>query len=601
MVVPTQHVPTTRPPERIAIVDVRLQDFRGFDDCCVALGTQTLLVGENNSGKSTFLRGLEIALGGAQVREEDFRISKGVQTKEFVIDVRVEPTNGTNFDASTTQSLGTAVQPGKSGTKSFFTLRARGAIDPSDGPVLRRCFLRGWAPDRAAAAKLQELSTPAVSSKHRDLVTFTLLDARRDIASELRNRRTYWGRLLSDLQLPPQTRTDLETKLKDAGEALVTTSGRLTSIQNALRELATVLSRPDASVHLSTVPSNVDDLVRYVDVLVGEISEGPLSVQQQGMGTRSLLAIMLFETFVHEVLKTSATYTLPVTGIEEPEAHVHPHAQRALLGQFEKLPGQVLISTHSPFVASVADIFSVRLFRKEKPGNTVRWARRFDATGQPRIDNEGVSLLQRFVQRRNGEILFCRVAALFEGDTEEAALPLFAEQMLQTGASAAGVSLVNVAGAGNYKHFLPLLEDLGIPWVILSDADPAGIAGIAAAGKAIGRTLNQGSAEVVCYAGANDFEAQLLADGLQSEAEQAIANFYGPTALADFKTQLHGTQMRGGGLRDYASTGWEARLLHDFLDKHKGSFGASFAREVVTAGKQMPHVSAYFSKIKGLL
>jgi hypothetical protein len=38
----------------------------------------------------------------------------------------------------------------------------------------------------------------------------TVLDARRGIVAELRNRRTYWGRLLADLQLPAKSRGDLE-------------------------------------------------------------------------------------------------------------------------------------------------------------------------------------------------------------------------------------------------------------------------------------------------------------------------------------------------------------------------------------------------------
>ena len=593
--------PASRAPERLIVAEVRLQDFRNFDDCSVALAPQTLLVGENNSGKSSFLRGLEISLGGAQVRDDDFRIANGVQAKEFIIDVRVEPASGASFESSIVQVLGPAIQVSKSGMPSFYAIRARGILDPREGPTLRRCFLRGWASDRAAVPRVQELSSTPVLSKHRDLLTFTLLDARRDIVSELRSRRTYWGRLLSDLQLPPKTRLDLESKLKEAGEALVNTSVRLTSIQDALRQVTTVMSRPDSNVHISAVPSNVDDLVRYVDVLVGEASQGSLSVQQQGMGTRSLLAIMLFEAFVQEVLKTSATYTLPLTAVEEPEAHVHPHAQRALLGQLNALPGQLLVSTHSPFVASVIDIFSVRLMRKEKTGNAVRSARRFDSAGKERIDAEGISLLQRVVQRRNGELFFCRIAALYEGDTEDAALPIFAEAVLRSSASAAGVSLINVGGAGNYKHFLPLLEDLGIPWFILSDGDPAGISGVAAAGKVIERTLDATSPEVVCYPSGHDFEAQLLADGLRNEAEQAITSFYGPDALADFKTQMNGTKKRDGTRRDYINSGWEERLVHDFLDKHKGSFGESFARQVLASHKHMPQVSEFFTLIKARL
>src|SRR3569623_37096 len=139
--------PASRAPERLIVAEVRLQEYRNFDDCSVALAPQTLLVGENYSGKSSFLRGLEISLGGAQVRDDDFRIANGVQAKEFIIDVRVEPASGASFESSIVQVLGPAIQVSKSGMPSFYAIRARGILDPREGPTLRRCFLRGWASD----------------------------------------------------------------------------------------------------------------------------------------------------------------------------------------------------------------------------------------------------------------------------------------------------------------------------------------------------------------------------------------------------------------------------------------------------------------------
>jgi putative ATP-dependent endonuclease of OLD family len=445
------------------------------------------------------------------------------------------------------------------------------------------------------------LANPFVSAKHRDFFTFTLLDAKRDIVSELRNKRTYWGRLLSDLGLPQDVRTDLESKLEELGDALLRDSSRLSRIQDSLRSVSAVIARRDFGVHIAAVPSDLDDLVKSVDILVGESNTDALSVSLQGMGSRSLLSLMLFEAFVTDVLSSANSYTLPLTGIEEPEAHLHPHAQRAVLRQLHQLRGQVVVSTHSPYVAAAADIFSIRLFRSGSAGSSVKLMERLDAGGNPRVDNEGISLLQRYVQRRNGDVLFCRAALLYEGETEEAALPIFAEADLGMSASAAGLSLVNVNGAGNYKHFVRLLEDLGIPWFILSDADPAGLNGLAAAGKTLGRTLDATSPEVVCFGQGNDFEAQLLHDGLSAEAETGILAFFGLNALNDFKATLHGSKTKGAGVRDYTTPGWETRLLHDFLDKNKGSFGASFAEEVVRSGKAMPHVAAVLAKLKAAL
>ena len=50
--------------------------------------------------------------------------------------------------------------------------------------------------------------------------------------------------------------------------------------------------------------------------------------------------------------------------LEEPEAHLHPHAQRALYGQVQAMPAQIVVSTHSPYFASQAGLEQLRLFRK---------------------------------------------------------------------------------------------------------------------------------------------------------------------------------------------------------------------------------------------
>ena len=50
--------------------------------------------------------------------------------------------------------------------------------------------------------------------------------------------------------------------------------------------------------------------------------------------------------------------------MEEPEAHLHPHAIRALIKALGAITTQKMISTHSPFVLQGIPISSLRLFRR---------------------------------------------------------------------------------------------------------------------------------------------------------------------------------------------------------------------------------------------
>ena len=243
-------------------------------------------------------------------------------------------------------------------------------------------------------------------------------------------------------------------------------------------------------------------------------------------------------------------------------------------------------------------MFDIRVFRREGAGTKVSWLRETDVNGAPLFSMEQLAHLRRFVQQRHGEILFAKVVGLFEGDTEDAAIPVFARAHWPEGPDALGISLVNVGGSGNYKHIVAALSALSIPWVVFSDGDQGAKDGLAAAGKAIGHALDDSSVAVVLLPAGQDFEEYLLGQGFRLEIERAIGNFFGATALEEFRLRYEGTtRPKGLGPRDYKSPGWEERLVHDFMDKHKGTYGSAVAEEIVGSGKLVARVKEFFDRV----
>jgi putative ATP-dependent endonuclease of OLD family len=248
----------------------------------------------------------------------------------------------------------------------------------------------------------------------------------------------------------------------------------------------------------------------------------------------------------------------------------------------EAIGGQKLVSTHSPYAAGMADLSSIRVMKRT--GAEVK-ARRVTVT----LTAEERTNVERFVRRRNGEVLFARLVVLYEGHTEDAAIGEFAaSHWTAPPPEARGVSFVNAEGAGGFKAIIPVLDDLGIPWCVLVDGDQGGVDGMNALANAIGRQVVP-SPDVVVIPGGHSFEAMLVAHGYQAEIELGIDEYFGIGALASYKLRAEGQSYGAGkGLRDYSSPGGQDRLLRDFLIVHKGTYGLAIAKAIIDSGKGLP-------------
>lgn len=153
--------------------------------------------------------------------------------------------------------------------------------------------------------------------------------------------------------------------------------------------------------------------------------------------------------------------------VEEPELLLTPQAQRylyRLLRRFADGGNQVIYSTRSPaFVDAAHHEEIVRL--------DLRSRRRTLRTTEPHTlsDPERVRLAAEFDHERS-EMFFARIVVLVEGQTERLSLP-FVFRTLGHDPDAEGTAIVEVGGKSNLSLAARLLRQLGIPFVIVFDAD----------------------------------------------------------------------------------------------------------------------------------
>lgn len=186
------------------------------------------------------------------------------------------------------------------------------------------------------------------------------------------------------------------------------------------------------------------------------------------MGTRSWATFLTLSAYIDwkviEMTQKDKPFH-PLLLLEEPEAHLHPQAQRKIYNQMNSLTGQKIISTHSPIIASQSNINEIIHVYKVDDNSKTNYILTECLT-----ENE-IRKIKEEVFKTRGDILFADVLVLCEGETEDQVLPQFFKEYFGCEPFELGVNIISVGGFGKYKPFMRVAKDLGIELFIFSDGE----------------------------------------------------------------------------------------------------------------------------------
>lgn len=442
------------------VSSVKLFNFRQFKseegkpglDITLHKGLNAL-IGENDSGKTAIIDAIKLVLltqSNEYVRpvEEDFHIdADGVSANEFLIECKLE-----EFTQNEAKNFVEYLSFEKDGEDILYSMNL---------------YFRAWKEKNRIYSELRVGSIEdgiTLDAKARDLLRTVYLKPLRDAEREMSAGRN--SRISQILLGHPIFQNQDSHKLRDimnnaniSIEKYFSEDDGKDILQNIRRTLKD-FNVKDSLTTASLTTSNIQlkTILESLSLNVSDI--------HPGLGELNLL-FMAAELLL---LKHDNNSGLKLALIEELEAHLHPQAQLRLINflqnEYNESGAQIIISTHSPILASKINIKNIILLK-----NGMGYDLTHTKTGLERGD---YLFLQRFLDATKSNLFFAKGIIMVEGDAENILIPVIAE-ILGYPLEKYGVSIVNVGSTAFLRYSRIMVRSDGttipIPVSIITDCD----------------------------------------------------------------------------------------------------------------------------------
>lgn len=410
-------------------------NFRALSKVEVPLNRFSVLLGENDVGKTSFLQALERFFNGKKASEkEDF--FRGDTNIDIEITLTFE---NMGHDESLSNIL-----------------RKDGTV------VIQKTFPFDKTPE--VKAVMEDGSTQTVSKEALKSFfssdSFHFVPVHRDLSVQF---------TMSKTALLGKT---IRAKLHEA----IKTGSENESLEKVKEFLKRSLEEPRLKLesflrqqmHNEDIELVFDDLA--VDPVEGVSFRAKLSdekiekilIENRGAGTQNNLIIALFRLVASLHVGERLIFAM-----EEPENSLHPKAQRQLLSVLQDISNesQVIVTTHSPVFLERSKFENNIILTRTVKGNTLA------KTFNPKM----LKTLRADLGIRPSDALLKgggNCAILVEGNTEEDGFPVFME-MLGLSEFKLGVAIINLRGSDTYtvRNTARLLLAYDIPCVVVLDND----------------------------------------------------------------------------------------------------------------------------------
>lgn len=348
---------------RISLIELR--NFRGIRHGRIALPAHAVLLGANNSGKTTIVESLALLFGRERMVRpvSDWDFYGGAPKPDSRFHIIATITGFPSDDAKMLPGWFVGEHAGRPVWWHDDTEAVSFESDPPDGARLAaQVALTGRYDDETCEFELARYFYDGECDPFTDGYNPVSAQVVRDVGLFLLSSNREWDRLLSFGSstllkvlreydaLPGRALEELKAQLRTGVVKIEEASPLCDILDASARELQSfLLIQPSGK--LVYRPTSLD-AVSVLQSLVAHVSESDdllVPVSRHGAGMISLQAFLLLLAFAEQRRTKGRNFILAA---EEPELHLHPSLHQRLVHRIRASSVQSIVTTQSPHVAA---------------------------------------------------------------------------------------------------------------------------------------------------------------------------------------------------------------------------------------------------------
>jgi len=484
------------------VTRLTIDTFRGIKKAVLLLPRHGVLIGDNNTGKTTILEALDLVLGPDRLNrqppidEHDF----------FRGQYRAKATAAEPADGEDEGDAGAAVakddaQAAEAGNAATETPRIEIEVTVADLSDEQKArfgdYIEFWD---STADKLYDQPDPAgIDPDHiTEAIRVTFFGEYDEEEDDFKGRTVFTRSIAEGDQPVPFSKKDKQVcgflylrSRRTGSRALSMERGSLLDIilrlrkirpkmwENTLGSLSEISVASNPELGISPILESIDRAMKkYVpeewgtkphlkvsnltrehlrEVITAFMATGEgnhaAPFYRQGTGTINMLVLAMLSQIAEG--KQNVIFAM-----EEPETAIPPYAQKRIIHEVRKLASQTLFTSHSPYVLEEFAIEETLVLERDKEGVLAR-----SPITLP--DNVKLKRYRQEFRTRFCEGLLCRRVLVAEGPTEASAFPVACRRLEElkpesySSLEALGICTVDAGSESNIPGMAQLYRNLG--------------------------------------------------------------------------------------------------------------------------------------------